>query len=168
MDDRAGIEPASTRLCRQPHCQPAPHRTGCPSRLRSWHLAVQRGHRKWSAWLDSNQRSPTSKDGGDGQAPPHTDGALGRNRTCTYGSVDRRLVRSTTRAGLALSAGFEPASSRVRTGHPEPLDDDSMAPIRGLQPRSFLINSQASTPGRLDGNKMVDNVKTELNRQRSC
>ena len=47
MDDRAGIEPASTLLCRQPHCQPAPYR-----------------QRNWSAWLDLNQRSLPSKGSG--------------------------------------------------------------------------------------------------------
>jgi hypothetical protein len=81
MDDRAGIEPASALLCRQPHCQPAPYRNGRPRGFAPVASAFgayrstdeRRANKNWSAWLDSNQRSPTSKDGGDGHAPLHTD-----------------------------------------------------------------------------------------------
>ena len=41
MDDRARIELASTLLCRQPPCQPAPYRLAAPPGFDSGHLHVQ-------------------------------------------------------------------------------------------------------------------------------
>ena len=37
-----------------------------------------------------------------------------------------------------------------------------LAPARGLEPRSFLVNSQASTPGRLDGNGTRGENRTHI------
>jgi hypothetical protein len=79
---------------------------------------------------------------------------------------NQAFIRLNYACVVGAMTGLRSPVSRLRDWRPDPLDDHRrLAPTRGFEPRSMLVNSQPPSPRWLSGNELVETSGVDPDRR---